>query len=284
MATIEVPEFLVAEKLGLKTRPEKNLCHYTTQEGLIGILQKTKVLYATDATYLNDSQEMAYAVTLARKYFKNKPRTAGSHTAQNTLNVLDQTETLVQKLPVYVTSFSEEPDLLSQWRGYCPRGSGFALCIAPDRMSELAGADSWTLLKCIYDEAEQIEVIKKMEEYAESYSKTNANAVSTEVVFNVSILNFGIALKHPKFKEEAEWRAIKRIGGTASIRPGASTLTPYMHFPLTLHPTDPIKLAALYVGPTPHADLAKKAAGTLLRLTNTTCPDPISSEIPFRNW
>lgn len=275
-------EPLLAEQLGFQVKPSKNLCHYTTQNGLIGIL-RNKVIYATDATYLSDSQEMAYSISLAKRYFKNKSPGTGTRDILNMLNVLDQTETLVGKLPIYVASFSEEPDLLSQWRGYCPKGSGFSLCVSPSRMMTLAVRYKWTVFKCIYDEAEQIEVLKKMEQYAlDSFAKLST--VPKEFVFGITLLSFGIAFKHPKFKEESEWRVIQRAGGTASIRPGASTLVPYVDFPLTTDVKDSVELAALVVGPTPHQILAKKAAQTLLQLTNTTCPEPVSSEVPFRNW
>lgn len=101
--------------------------------------------------------------------------------------------------------------------------------------------------------------------------------------------------KHPKFKEESEWRAIKRTGGTPfavpgvpaippRIRPGASMLIPYIPFPLTLNPNEPVELSGLVVGPTPHSTLALRAAKSLLDEKNVICPEPVSSEIPFRNW
>src|ERR1700733_1024403 len=271
----------LAEKLGLETTPTKPLFHFTSQNGLIGIL-KSKSMYATDATYLNDSQEVVYAVSLAKKYFKNRPPKE-LRFAMEMMNVLDQTESLVGKLPVYVASFSEEPDLLSQWRGYCPQGPGFALCFAADRMATIASAKQWALFKCIYDEAQQIEVIKKIEEHAKSsYDPTKTSPL--HVIFGLTLLSFATVLKHPKFREETEWRAIQRVGGTPSIRAGASTLIPYIDFPLTINATDSLELARLVVGPTPHANLAVRAAKALLQARSVTCPEPVSSEIPFRNW
>lgn len=271
----------IAEGLGLETTPTRDLCHYTSQRGLIGIL-KDKTMYATDATYLNDSQEVVYAVNLAKKYFKGRP-SKDLRFVMGMMNILDQTESLVGKLPVYVTSFSEEPDLLSQWRGYCSEGPGFALCLSPDRITKIATAYQWTLFKCIYDEAQQVEVLKKMEEHANSCYE-EGKTPPMEVMFGLTLLHFATVLKHPKFEEESEWRAIQRVGGTPSIRPGASTLVPYINFPLTMNPKEPVELSALVVGPTPHASLAVRAAKSLLQKKDTVCPEPVSSEIPFRNW
>lgn len=270
------------ETFGLETNPTKELCHYTSQDGLIGIL-KHKSMYATDAAYLNDSQEVVYAVSLAKRYFRNRPSPQGRRPNLEMLNILDQTESLVGEQPVYVASFSEEPDLLSQWRGYCSKGSGFALCVSPESMANIAEAHRWSLFKCIYDEAHQVEVLRKMEEYAIDRFEIQ-KSLPLQVVFGLTLLRFGTALKHPKFKEESEWRAIQREGGTPSIRPGASTLVPYVNFPLTINPQDQVKLSRLIVGPTPHVPLALRAAKNLLQSTSTICPDPISSEIPFRNW
>jgi len=240
-------------------------------------------MFATDASYLNDSQEAIYAVNLAKKYFKNRPSSGGTFSVMGMLNVLDQTESLVGKLPTYVASFSEHPDLLSQWRGYCSSGSGFALCVSPERMTKIAKARAWELFKCIYQEEQQVEVLKKMEESAISHFESD-KSVPLQIVFGLTLLGFSTALKHPKFAEESEWRAVQRVGGTPLVREGASTLTPYVNFPLTTDEKDSVELSKLVVGPTPHALIAVRAARSLLQNMGTTCPEPISSEIPFRNW
>jgi hypothetical protein len=90
-----------------------------------------------------------------------------------------------------------------------------------------------------------------------------------------------------------EWRAIKQTGGKPfeppgrlaippQVRPEASTLIPYIPFPLTVK-DDPVELAGLIVGPTPHPALASRAAKSLLDEKKVICPELRSSEIPFRN-
>jgi Protein of unknown function (DUF2971) len=271
----------LAEKLGLETTPTKPLCHYTSQTGLIGIL-KSKAMWATDAGYLNDSQEVIYAVNLANRYFRDR-RHKDLRRVMEMSNILEQTEGLIDKLPVYVASFSEEPDLLSQWRGYCPSGPGFAVCFTADQMAQVATSKNWMLFKCIYDVEQQFEVIKQMDEHAESCYEAGTTP-PVQVMFGIALFHFATVLKHPKFKEEAEWRAIQRVGGTPSVRPGASTLIPYINFQLTMNPTDSLKLAGLVVGPTPHARRAVRAVKALFAERNVICPEPRSSEIPFRNW
>jgi hypothetical protein len=277
---------LLSFRFGLERSPTRDLCHYTSQEGLIGIL-KDKSLYATDASYLNDSQEVVYAVNLAKKYFKNRPSPGGTRPVTEMLNALDEIEDLAGKLPVYVASFSEHPDQLSQWRGYCSRGSGFALCVSADRITKIAKARNWELFKCIYREDQQVEVLKKIEDHAIRHFESD-KSLSVPIVFGLILLGFGTALKHPKFAEESEWRAIRQSLGSLvtepSIRPGVSTLTPYVNFPLTIDENDSVELSRLVVGPTPHAQLAVRAARSLLLQHKATCPEPVASDIPFRNW
>ena len=47
-------------------RPPEILYHYTTQEGLLGII-KDKVIWATHTQYLNDQAEFSYALRLAEE-------------------------------------------------------------------------------------------------------------------------------------------------------------------------------------------------------------------------
>lgn len=231
---------------------------------------------------VNDTQEVVYAVSLAKKYFK-EGTSKNLRFVMEMMNVLEQTESLVGKLPVYVASFSEEPDLLSQWRGYCSEGPGFALCFSADQMKKLAGVHQWSLFKCIYDVEQQIEVIRKIEEHANS-SFEAGKTPPLHIIFGLSLLSFATALKHPKFKEESEWRAIQRVGGSPSVRPGASMLIPYINFPLTLTQSERLELAGLVVGPTPHPSLAVRAVKSLLAERDVVCPEPVLSEIPFRTW
>lgn len=155
-----------------------------------------------------------------------------------------------------------------------------------------AAAYDWEFFKCIYDEDRQFEVLEKLLEQATDSASPVAKAFPIQVAFGLLLLYFATVFKHPKFKEESEWRAIKRTGGILmpgmpltppKVRPGISTLIPYISFPLTLK-DDPVELAGLIVGPTPHPALAVRAAKSPLDENKVICPEPRSSEIPFRNW
>jgi hypothetical protein len=84
------------------------------------------------------------------------------------------------------------------------------------------------------------------------------------------LLNFATVFKHPKFKEESEWRVNKPDGRHSFVLPGApvippevqpghSTLIPYIQFPLTVK-DERVELSGVVVGPTPPAALAVREA------------------------
>jgi hypothetical protein len=127
------------------------LYHYTGQPGLLGIFA-SKSVWATNTHFLNDPTEFVHALSFAKSlasyFFENDYW--GSFGAMLHRH-LDQ----VKGESIYVSSFSERPDLLSQWRGYCPGGSGY--CIGLDRASIEAYCDErgFRLEKCLYGHDEQ---------------------------------------------------------------------------------------------------------------------------------
>jgi hypothetical protein len=163
-----------------------------------------------------------------------------------------QFEELLSANTAFVASFSEEDDLLSQWRGYCPNGSGFAICLSSDHVHALAKADGWMLLKCSYSEEEQRSAIEGIERLV-------IDAPAASQVFATFLLSMGIAFKHRKFGEEKECRAIKLASQftdqdfTPLIRQGRFFLVPYVDFHLTLpgEKEKSIPLDAVVVGPNP---------------------------------
>lgn len=276
-----------------------NLCHYTTQKGLMGILE-SRQLWATDVRYLNDSQEFVYATDLAIKYLNDHPLKSSDDTrkafAQRALDMLDRKAVAALTTPTFVTSFSEDDDLLSQWRGYCPSGSGFAICFAFDRIDELANANGWQLDKCIYTEDDQTDFLTRCERFAMANPMDLAKfgtdkSKQSAVVFVAQLARNGLSLKHPKFKEEREWRAFIsdmtldiNKPDTISLREGKSSLIPYIGFPLTLYNQELMQIDSLVISPTPDKELATTAAQYLLDSKKIGSTQIQHSQIPYRHW
>lgn len=108
------------------------LFHYTETAGLIGILQSGGELWATDARCMNDTGELALGYTLLQQAMRER----STHPAYELLSRLLEHPAYVSGL-VFATSFSEEPDLLSQWRAYADNGTGFAVGFVSVGLNEL---------------------------------------------------------------------------------------------------------------------------------------------------
>jgi hypothetical protein len=110
--------------------PEELLYHYTTPEGLVGIVEKHEI-WATDLAYMNDTTEFRVGLDLVTKHIEQLRGDNLGPCAERwnwLLTALKRTrefgpDTLSS---VYACSFSTDGDNLSQWRAYCPNG-GFAI-------------------------------------------------------------------------------------------------------------------------------------------------------------
>jgi hypothetical protein len=148
----------------------RSLFHYTTAEGLTGILS-TQTLYATHADFLNDSSECRTIKKVLGPMFENELRTllpiiaARGIFSQNALGYPDfyaeGSNAIFEAFlrdtnratPFFVTSFCEHKKgsseyinrLLSQWRAYGKRG-GFAIEIDELALDELKAKETTTYL------------------------------------------------------------------------------------------------------------------------------------------
>src|SRR5690606_36357166 len=112
--------------------PTGPLFHYTTAQGLAGIL-KEKAIWATHYRYLNDRVELELAEMLiteeARRLANEyEPESEESLFLQDFADAHER-DSLTNVADVYLASFSERGDLLSQWRGYGDDGRGYSVGI-----------------------------------------------------------------------------------------------------------------------------------------------------------
>lgn len=274
----------------LSKQPEEILYHYTSQQGLIGIAS-SKNIWATKIHYLNGVAEFAYAIKIARISlggYKNK------FPEENDLwkEIDDELES-IENINIFVCSFSEKGDLLSQWRSYCREANGFSIGFKYSQLYSSAERQGFKLLPCIYDENDQENVINQI--LAELYRNFQTergklqNGISTTKIFThkfiKKFLQFGPILKHPSFSEEKEWRLISPPTSIkhsqVSFREGKYMIIPYFEFELVDNQEK--MFVELIVGPTPHKDLAINSACNLLSAKGINY-EITSSKITYRGW
>src|ERR1019366_4723226 len=98
--------------------PDKVLFHYTSAEGLKGIIENNQ-LWATSAYYLNDSAEMFYGYNVLREvldqWLSKNTRAEDSITLGLARQLRSSFDDLFEKRllkPIYLTCFCEEDNLL----------------------------------------------------------------------------------------------------------------------------------------------------------------------------
>ena len=282
------------------------LYHYTDARGFKGIV-KSHAIWATHIEYLNDAQEYHYAVGVAGRVLLEW---AEQSTDPREHALLTRLGTGLSggrgSADVCVASFSEADDGLSQWRGYCPNGAGYSLGFAAEGLIRAAIMQRFVLARCLYDEASQREAITRVLEQVrpsvpwiqalEQPGDDDAYRGAIQA-WSDRFAPLAPTIKHWAFHEEQEWLLISErvlpYDSRWQVRPGRSMLIPYL--PFALAPIDPyLPLRDVVVGPTPHMELAIRAAGVLLDpvLEPMTLGDPMArqpaqirnSRVPYRHW
>lgn len=100
--------------------PETELHHYTSSEGLVGILRQ-KEFWFTDAYHLNDPGEIRHGIDVARKILKSSDLGAWGERVGSSSDLFR----------CFVASFSSDRNNLMQWRLYGGNGGGFRVTVIP---------------------------------------------------------------------------------------------------------------------------------------------------------
>jgi hypothetical protein len=275
------------------------LFHYTSSQGLIGIL-RTQELWASNVAFFNDVQEVEHAVNHALIAIEN---TIARGVSRTELVALEEMREYVGSAAkrYYVLCLSEERDLLSQWRAYSPPGGGYSIGFPSKQLLLMADIQGFTLAPCVYDEQLKYRIAQ---EFVDTFlSRFRAAVASGSVVeqiarqialeFGMHVTKFGITLKHSAFREEKEWRLISPMisepHAQLDYRPSSVRVVPFFRFRLTDNQHPNLTAAGddhltVIVGPTSDPLASAMAVQFLLRSTVGTGAFHGVSEVPYRTW
>ncbi len=236
-------------------KPPSTLYHYTSQKGLLGIIEKGEI-WATDILYLNDAMEYKYAVNLFSEkiekfkkaystvppFFSSSIESMEEHRRTYPIvptppyrydkewleyNMLDDLYVFIQDIEyhIFVFSLSQKRDLLSQWRGYCPYGNGYSIGFETSYFTSNMKDHGLRFIKCEYDEGVQKKMI---EDFVDSYIndvKKNIKKLSELRDSRIGLMREYInkflliasTLKSKSFEEEEEWRLVTKPLGPSQI-------------------------------------------------------------------
>jgi hypothetical protein len=261
----------------------QQLFHYTSPTALLSVLQK-KVVWASMIHYMNDSQELDYALDLAREVISEEAMHRSFNVSR--FGLCGDFLEAIRRIAVFAFSLSERQDLLSQWRAYCPPEGGYSIAFDTLHLKSIAEAEGFQLVQCDYDRAVQISKIRPLiNEMLQAASRLPDGSTGTDLYdrFAVRMARIGVSVKHPSFQEEREWRLITGPGrnpNSVSYRATTSLLVPYCELSFAEEKLSPI--TSIMVGPNRHADLAARSVHSLTATTHGWPIQVLHSETPFR--
>lgn len=278
------------------------LFHYTNPAGLYGIVT-SRSIRASCVHHLNDESEITHAVDIASEIVKEEMQTPPSGILSDDDAVLLQLlykmlmhrEALENKIS-FVAAFSEEGDLLSQWRAYGGKG-GYSIEFDARDLAQFGRKAGFELAPCFYDREEQKTLLRfAVRDCVEAFRVESANHEHDERsleqhLHSVAASYFRLMarlaprLKHPSFSEEREWRLV----GTHSpdrndldFRAAESLLVPFVSVPVAEDGAWTYR--GFVVGPTPSPKASFLSANMLFENHNVVNMNGRQSNTPFRSW
>ena len=269
------------------------LYHYTTQEGLLGII-RSKTVWASNVHYLNDSKEFRHAIELANRLAWSSANESKEDWRLEFRDRLKQGLEQISRIHIFVFSLSENGDQLSQWRGYCPAGAGYSLGFEIEKLRSISARQGFALEPVVYDPQEQEQLLGALiERLTRAHFSDKEIHLSKEKIENAvnyflsEFVRLAPKLKDQSFREEREWRLISGLVSVddprLDFRPGKSGIIPYVKIRLEAADIDfPIK--EVVVGPTQDMELATGAVSTFMSSQKIKNWRVRCSQVPYRNW
>lgn len=254
------------------------LFHYTGNSGLRGIVQSTSV-WATDARFLNDSQEVQMALDTARKVVQVAAKKSSAPFADLLCKeFLLQLHLAPQSL--YVFSLTSKGDSLTHWRGYCKDSAGYAIGFKSEELEDWCKSNGLVLSNVIYGtkvysrDLERLfsAYVDDLSSYFPYFAKGEINADLLEALairFAKRVLKYAPFIKHEGFSEEEEWRIVQFVPANKGkvevfFRDTAYSLVP--HIALNFPPaTFFAALGVINVKPSEHAAVCSEGLRNFVR-------------------
>lgn len=193
---------------------------------------------------MNDLKEIEFAADISEVVIENLLRKNTSpDEEQELLKEMNEWSRKAARR-VYIFSMTEERDLLSQWRAYCPKSGGYSIGFPSVQLQLMAAKQNFFLSSCVYDNGDQCQIISEiiisfLQIYRDKINLgklINVARKETAYEFAQHLGLFGGILKHPSYKEEKEWRLLSAYidekHPQVDFRAGANGIVPFFKFNL----------------------------------------------------
>ncbi|MFC3124339.1 DUF2971 domain-containing protein [Pseudoroseomonas globiformis] len=296
---------VLAETRSFLPRPPSVLWHYTSGDGLIGMLNSGS-LWSTHVSCLNDAGEMNYASSLLFDALRRQERNAAdSSTEAQFLQFVLSGDSSGSALGsnVFVACLTEKDDDLSQWRGYAGGEGGYAIGFNTDwLMFGVHEEHRRSIFRVNYDAASHHALAERMAAStvsnfmmgleARRHLPDGAWAQGFLPTWSDIITWLGPAIKHPAFIGESEWRFMHRLTEQdykkLVFRQRRSMMARHfpLRFPAQSNPDGPLlPISHIRVGPSPHRHVSVESVRNMLRACGYSAEQVAvdASSIPFQS-
>ncbi len=190
----------------------ESVYHYCSIGTFLKIIQG-RILRLSDIEKSNDYTERIYMENIIHKeLIKRSERVFERELLDDYLHVEKRCRDSMRESHIlYAICFSEEKDLLSQWREYANAGTGVAIGFSKDILNRVNEKMYGLIFNRIcYDEKQQIKFAgEQVQTIIDTMRYKNLFAAFAEVYEN-EIEKIG-CMKSPGFYEEKEWRLCKAM-------------------------------------------------------------------------
>ncbi|QHF24216.1 DUF2971 domain-containing protein [Rathayibacter sp. VKM Ac-2804] len=228
------------------------LWHYTDATAAVSMI-RNKEFWASHVRHMNDTGEMQqFADRIAQALRVQVKLPINSEIVESIERAIDGFESWLE-VNYFVVSFSQEPDSLSQWRGYGGTGQGYALGFAKSMLTDING---WRLVECAY-------VDEVARDFAAEIVNDGLRAVRAggfeyeipegrvwQAIYPRAITE-APSVKDQAFREEREWRLVGGPfpGGSVEVRAGRRGMLPYVKLPWKVDGEGQYDLREIVAGP-----------------------------------
>lgn len=274
-------------KLSNRSTLPRKISHYTTLDGLMGIVQSGS-LWASNASFLNDRAELQHALSASKRAIEKL-------TSQKAMGEWERLLTRVfaelengQIPDTYVACFCRNDDNLSQWRGYGGAVQGVSVTFDRPKLAARLKPEQASFFEVRYSKfstatklsAALTSELRDIADLDEIVGEASESDRLQDLRGRVSALL--PRFKHLGFEDEKEWRfAIQRTVAPQDLcfRVSNNKLVPYIDIGKA---KAKLPIISVRVGPGPDQALTAQSVQVFLSARGYDNVDVEVSDIPFR--
>ena len=279
---VERLDLTVQEVLGNTTLTgrTKVLYHYTSLEAFEKII-KSKCMYFTHISYLNDYSEFDWGLNLFQETILTKVASKGILTKNSLKKFLNIIRNDKLKDNPCVGSFTALNDSLSQWRGYGDRGTGICIGFDTAIVATICKENNFIIGDVLYGDSFDGACSNFLQKISSFIRVNNSDLIDAAAKISMLISLLACFVKHPGFQEEKEIRVVVPFLDSLKTKIKGNLEVPYFVF--DFKNIFSLIFKEIWIGPAADQDVVEQFILSLLKDFTLDGLFKISnSDIPYR--